>query len=243
MRPPEFPDVETSSAGYAQRFAGAVGRWFLDRQARCTAELLGRLAPGARVLDVGGGHAQLVPVILAAGGRVTVFGSDATCGGRLAAWIHTGEVRFETGDVMALPYADASFDVVLGYRLLTHVPEWPRLVSELCRVSARRVIVDYPSRRSVNVLADRLFEMKKRVEGDTRHFTLFSPGDVARAFAANGFAVTGERGQFFLPMAFHRALNSAAAAKGLEWLPHRLGLTRALGSPRIVRADRRIVRP
>jgi hypothetical protein len=34
------PDVETSSEGYAGRFAGGVGAWFLEAQARITLALL-----------------------------------------------------------------------------------------------------------------------------------------------------------------------------------------------------------
>jgi len=233
------PDVESSSAAYARRFAGPVGEWFLARQAACLSELIGALAPGTEVLDVGGGHAQLVPVIRAAGGRITVFGSDPSCGERLAPWRDDPAVRFDTGNLLHLPYDDRRFDVVLCFRLLPHVDDWRRLVAQLCRVSARQVLVDYPSRRSINVFADRLFGMKKGVEGDTRPFTLFSPREVSGAFATNGFAVTGERGQFVWPMALHRALGSAAAARTLEWIPALLGMPAMLGSPRIARAERR----
>ena len=39
-------DVETASEGYARRFAGPVGAWFLEIQARLTLELL---APWAKI--------------------------------------------------------------------------------------------------------------------------------------------------------------------------------------------------
>src|SRR5262245_53053861 len=50
----EEADVATSSADYARRFAGGVGAWFLEVQAKATVELLAPW-PGASVLDVGGG--------------------------------------------------------------------------------------------------------------------------------------------------------------------------------------------
>ena len=75
-------DVETSSAAYARRFEGAVGRWFLDVQARVTLELL-RPRAGTSVLDVGGGHAQLTGPLLAAGCQVTVYGSAEACRDRV----------------------------------------------------------------------------------------------------------------------------------------------------------------
>src|SRR5690348_10446475 len=64
---PETADVETSSDDYARRFAGTVGAWFLERQADATRELLADLPHGAKVVDVGGGHAQLTPMLVEAG--------------------------------------------------------------------------------------------------------------------------------------------------------------------------------
>ena len=59
------PDVETASDGYARRFAGPVGTYFLARQAAAVARLLSDSdAPGRRALDVGGGHGQLTPLLL-----------------------------------------------------------------------------------------------------------------------------------------------------------------------------------
>ena len=52
------PDVETASEDYARRFAGEVGRYFLDVQAEIVLEMLASW-PQASVLEVGGGHAQL----------------------------------------------------------------------------------------------------------------------------------------------------------------------------------------
>jgi SAM-dependent methyltransferase len=234
----EWADVETSSDGYARRFAGAVGHWMLERQTACTAELLRGMPAGTRVLDVGGGHAQLMPLLADRRFDVTVVGSTAACAARLTPWIHEGMARFTVGDLLGLPYPDRSFDVVLSFRLLPHVAAWPRLVAELCRVSARVVVVDYPSKRSVNILADRLFAAKQRVEGDTRPFTVFDPRAIATAFESQGFAVTGERGQFVVPMAVHRAIGSAPVARVMEALLRSVGLAAALGSPRIARADR-----
>jgi 2-polyprenyl-3-methyl-5-hydroxy-6-metoxy-1,4-benzoquinol methylase len=234
----EDADVETSSEGYARRFAGPVGRFFLDRQAQATLELL-RGVPGASVLDVGGGHGQVTGPLVQAGHAVTVLGSDPSCEARVREWTAGGRARFVAGDLLAPPLDERSFDVVLSYRLLPHVRRWPDLVAALARLARRTVMVDYPTRRSVNAAADVLFRLKKGVEGNTRPFTVFSDAEIERAFAVHGFAPSGRSPQFFLPMALHRALRSAAVARGLEGVAGRLGLTRALGSPVILRLDRR----
>lgn len=233
----EDADVETSSDAYALRFGGAVGAWFLDVQARATVELLAPW-PRARVLDVGGGHAQLAAPLADAGHTVTVYGSDERCRPRVAPLVAAGRARFASGDLLHAPFADRAFDVVLSFRLLPHVGAWPALVGELCRLAARAVVVDYPTRRSVNAFAGAFFDAKKGVERDTRPFAVFSDREIADAFAAHGFRVTARRPQFLLPMALHRAHGRGGLGRALEAVPRALGLTRALGSPVILRAER-----
>jgi 2-polyprenyl-3-methyl-5-hydroxy-6-metoxy-1,4-benzoquinol methylase len=236
--PREDADVETSSAGYAQRFAGPVGRFFLERQAKATLELL-RPFPGASVLDVGGGHGQVTGPLVEAGYAVTVLGSDASCETRVRPWTGAGHASFVSGDLLAPPLPDRSHDVVLSYRLLPHVARWPDLVATLCRLARRAVVVDYPTRRSVNAVADLFFGLKKGVERNTRPFTVFTDAEIERAFATQGFTPAGRRPQFFFPMALHRGLGSAGLARGLEAAAAALGLVRALGSPVVLRLDRR----
>ncbi|HYN01421.1 MAG TPA: class I SAM-dependent methyltransferase [Vicinamibacteria bacterium] len=236
--PPEDADVETSSEGYARRFAGPVGRFFLERQAEATLDLL-RPFPGASVLDVGGGHGQATGPLVEAGHAVTILGSDASCEARVRPWTGAGRATFVSGDLLAPPFPDRSHDVVLSYRLLPHVARWPELVATLCRLARRAVVVDYPTRRSVNAVADFFFGLKKGVEGNTRPFTVFSDAEVEMAFAAHGFLPTGRRPQFFFPMALHRGLGSAALARGFEGTARALGLTHTLGSPVILRLERR----
>jgi hypothetical protein len=68
---------------------------------------------------------------------------------------------------------------------------------------------------------------------------VFRDRDVRDALAANGFEVTARRPEFFFPMALHRALGRAALARGLEGAARAAQLTRVLGSPVVLRAERR----
>lgn len=238
MTAAEDADVVTSSAAYARRFAGPVGAWLLDVQARITLDLL-RPWPGARVLDVGGGHGQTLAPLLEAGYDVTVYGSAEVCRDRIAAWLDGANARFAAGDLLRAPWPAGAFDVVISYRLLSHVRAWPQLLADFCRLARRAVLVDYPTRRSVNAAAGALFAAKKKVEGDTRPFTVFRDADVEQAFAAHAFRVTARRPQFFWPMALHRALGSPSASRALEAGAGGLGLRSALGSPVILRAEPR----
>jgi len=207
-------------------------------QAAITLSLL-REWPHARVLDVGGGHGQLAGPLLDAGHELTVLGSDPSCEARIRGLTAAGRARYVAADLLAPGLPDHSFDVVLAFRLLPHVVRWPELIATLARLARRTVVVDYPTRRSVNAIADLLFGLKKGVEKDTRPFTVFRDVEIADAFAADGFRRTARRPQFLFPMALHRATGSAALARGLESVARASGLTSLLGSPVIARFEPR----
>jgi len=234
--PTEDADVETASEGYARRFAGAVGAWFLDVQARIVLDLVAAW-PRATVLDVGGGHAQLTGPLVDAGYDVTVHGTADICAERARRWIEAGRARFATGPLLHLPWPDRAFDVVLAFRLLPHVDLWRELTAELCRVARCAVVFDYPTRRSVNVVSDAFFGMKKGVEGNTRPFRVFAEGEIDEALAAAGFVTLARRGEFVIPMALHRALRAAALSRAIEGAASAVGLGSLLGSP-VVRCAR-----
>jgi 2-polyprenyl-3-methyl-5-hydroxy-6-metoxy-1,4-benzoquinol methylase len=214
-----------------------VGAYFLAVQASVTLELLAGL-PGASVLDVGGGHGQTTGALVGAGHAVTILGSEPTCEARVREWTRTGRATFVAADLLDPGLPDRSFDVVLSYRLLPHARRFEDLVATLSRLARRAVVVDYPTRRSLNAAADVLFGLKKNVERDTRPFRVFADGEVTRAFAAHGLRPTARRGQFFFPMALHRATGSASLARGLEAAAAATGLRALFGSPVILRLER-----
>jgi len=236
--PREDADVLTSSDAYARRFAGAVGSFFLERQSEAVLDLL-RPWPGAKVLDVGGGHGQVTGPLVAAGYAVTVLASDRVCEARVREWTASGRARFVAADLLAPGLPERSFDVVLSLRLLPHVRRIGELVATLGRLARFAVVVDYPTRRSVNAVAGLFFGLKRGVEGDTRPFTVFADREIETAFAAHGYSPTGRRPQFLAPMALHRAVGSAGLARALEGTAEALGLTRVLGSPVVLRLERR----
>ncbi len=230
----ETADIETSSDEYATRFAGPAGVWMLGIQERITRRMLADL-DGGSILDVGGGHGQLAVPLYHAGYDVTVFGSAPSCRRRVESILDGRRGRFVTGAVIALPFPDRAFDAAISFRLMTHCAAWRTLIGELCRVARRAVVVDYPTSQSVNIAAPALFGAKKRMEGNTRTWTLFRHEDIMNAFAAAGYVLAERDAQFFLPMVLHRALRCRPLSAGLEALFRVGGLTRRWGSPVIVK--------
>ncbi len=233
---PETADIETSTDDYAQRFAGPSGRWMLSVQEKYVLQFMSDLK-NAKVLDVGGGHGQTARPLVEQGFDVTVLGSADICRARIADLVDAGQCRYLTGNVIALPFEDNAFDVVLSVRLLPHCEQWPVLLKEMSRVARHHVIVDYPALSLLNRLAPWLFALKKKLEGNTRTWISFRHAQVRETFSEFGMHVSGREAQFFWPMVLHRKLKSPAISRALESVPRLLGLTRAFGSPIVLKAS------
>lgn len=238
--PIETPDIETSSAGYASRFAGPAGKYMLEVQERGIVRLLrdGRPLAGRTVLDVGGGHGQLAGPIAGLGCNVTVAGSDESCAERVRSGPHGDNIGFVTANLLDMPFRDREFDTVVSVRLISHITDWPRLVAELCRVADRAVIIDYPTFASINALSLLTFPIKRMIERNTRTYTTFWNGEIKRAFAAHGFRSTDYLPQFVIPMGLHRAFGKTPMVRGVEEGLRKTGLTRLVGNPVLMRLER-----
>lgn len=104
------------------------------------------LKPGLSVLDCGCGTGEMLALI------ARQVAPGMVCGGDLsstmlaeartrAAPMGLVNLRFESIDVQALPFADASFDRVLATQLLVHVPDPRGALRQLCRVTAPNGLV------------------------------------------------------------------------------------------------------
>ena len=114
-----------------ESFAGVANPW-----------QLGRLTPGERVLDLGSGAGtdSLVAVqMVGRAGRVT--GIDMTPemlakARAAAAEMGVANAEFVEGEAEQLPFADASFDVVISNGVIDLIPDKDAVFGELFRVLA-----------------------------------------------------------------------------------------------------------
>lgn len=234
---PETADIETSSENYATRFAGKIGAWLLHVQEAATLKMLADY-PQARVLDVGGGHGQLTKALIEYGYDVTVLGSAEVCKARIQTYLDQQQCHFQVGNVLAMPYPDNAFDIVISYRFLAHVTQWKTFLSELTRVSKIAVLVDYPTVRSINYITPLLFKLKKGLEGNTRPYTCYNETDLIDYFESLKFSTADRYAQFALPMVIHRTLKRPKLSSFLEDGLRLTGLTRWFGSPVILKVSR-----
>ena len=121
--------------------------------------------------------------------------------------------------------------MVICYRVLSHMHSWEQLCEELMRVSRGMVLIDYPNKKSVNLLTNLFFGIKKQIEKSTRRYRLFSDDEVLAGFRARGWKKIFGYRQYFLPMALHRLFKCKPLSAGIEGLTRIFGLTLMFGSP------------
>jgi len=131
----EEPVVSPSQ--YARWRATRLGRITERVETQLVFELAGPLA-GKRVLDVGTGDGTYALEAAHRGANVTGLDSDPEMLGAARARARDGGVSLalQEGRAEALPFADASFDVVLAITVLCFVPDPHAAVKEIARVLA-----------------------------------------------------------------------------------------------------------
>src|SRR5262249_15980275 len=112
---------------YFSRFMESSASEFLDRVG---------VEPGTALLDVACGSGQLALVAARRGARATGVGiaTDSIAAARGGATGEGIDARFDEGDAEALPYADATFDVVASIFGAMFAPRPELVASELLRV-------------------------------------------------------------------------------------------------------------
>ena len=234
-----YADPAMAEAFDDLRFSGPIGGMIAAEQEQVIASYLAPVE-GRSILDVGTGTGRAAIALARRGGVVT--GVDASAEmlavARRRADAAQATVTLEQGDIHRLRFPDRAFDAVVCLRVLMHTPGWRRSLAELCRVSATRVVFDYPalfSGAALQAAARRVaYALGMRVEP----YRVFSDRTITDAVEAHGFRIAGMHRQFVLPIALHKRLNSASRTERIERALEKQGLRALLGSPVTVVAER-----
>ncbi len=221
------------------RFSGPIGEWLAETQAAILRDYAGAHG-GGNVLDIGTGTGRAALVLAEAGARVTaVDASEEMLRVAEARAVARGAgITFGVGDAHHLAFADRAFDTVVSLRVLMHTPDWRRCLAEACRVSRRRVIVDYPAALSVAAVQSAGRRIAHRFGAKTEPYRVFTAREIRETLASHGFRITREHRQFVLPIAFHKLIGSRGFSRTLEQGAAAVGLLVLAGSPVTVLAER-----
>jgi len=174
---------------------------------------------GKRVLEVGAGTGRDSLALANAGARVTTFDySDESL--RLIAGIADDKMEIVCGDALALPFADASFDIVFHQGLLEHFRQPQDLLRENHRVlrPGGYVLVDVPQRWHYYTLIKHMLMAANRWFAGWE--TEFTTGELSRLLRAAGFEITGAYGSNLFPPVWYRGARRVLLKAGVR-LPMR----------------------
>ena len=142
MSSEQLPDGSVETARYTHGHSAAVLSAHSRRGAADSAAyLLAHLRAGMDLLDVGCGPASITADLAERVAPGRVVGLDAAAGALEAARKTLRErglseqVEVTSGDVMALPFEDASFDVVHAHQVLQHLADPVGALAEMRRVT------------------------------------------------------------------------------------------------------------
>ena len=142
MNSEQFPDGSGETARYTHGHSAAVLSAHSRRGAADSAAyLLAHLRAGMDLLDVGCGPASITADLAERVAPGRVVGLDAAAGALEAARATLRErglseqVELTCGDIMALPFEDASFDVVHAHQVLQHLADPVGALAEMRRIT------------------------------------------------------------------------------------------------------------
>ena len=184
---------------------------WLDRR---TVGLLRRFSHNARALEVGCGTGLLLrdvaPTARHAVGLDLSHGMLQLAQRRRLTVVH--------GSATAIPFADASFDLVYSFKVLAHVPDIRGAVAEMARVTrpGGHLVLDFYNRHSLRHLVRRLRPPGRIGDGtdETHVFTRFDGLEDIRTYLPPSVRLQGVEGfrvATLLPQVF------ALPAVGRAW--------------------------
>jgi len=153
-------------------------------------EAAGALAPGVEALEIGTGTGGMLHALLARGLRARGVEINPALIAESRRWF--GDLPVQPVSGVALPFSDASFDLVLSFDVFEHIRDSDAHLREVARVlrPGGRYLVQTPSKWPNTVFETIRWRSFTRWRGD--HCALHTPGQLRRRLEAHGFAA-----QFF----------------------------------------------
>jgi ubiquinone/menaquinone biosynthesis C-methylase UbiE len=107
------------------------------------------------VLEIGCGTGIILRKIQ----KVVRFGIGVDLSGEMLKIAYSKDLEVVQGDVVNLPFEDETFDVTFSFKVLSHVPEIEKAISEISRVTKKHgvMILEFYNPLSFKFLVNRFF--------------------------------------------------------------------------------------
>jgi hypothetical protein len=118
------------------------------------------------------------------------------------------------------------------------MPDWRATLTELCRVTRRRLVIDYPARLSAASIQSAARRLLHAAGRSTEPYRVFGDGAVDAVCRAAGFRVRDRHRHFVLPIALHKVVSTPGFTRRSEDALRAVGVTALFGSPVMLVAER-----
>jgi ubiquinone/menaquinone biosynthesis C-methylase UbiE len=219
------------------RFGGSVGEYIKWVQEEMVFRELHDVK-GWKIADIGAGTGRLTIPLLEKGAKVTACDASAQMLEVLQEKSKNPLLETRVVDAQALPFEDRTFQCSLSFRLLMHVIDWRKALSEICRISDDRVVIDFPAKHGFLRLVPAWHSIRGLVSQNVQSYKTLNPEEVFSELRGHGFEITSMDPGFFLPIAVYRMFHSKRLMNGAERIFSGLTLNKHFGSPVTVFARR-----
>jgi len=233
-----YADPNVAQSFDADRFGGKIGEYVKETQERLLFSVLPDVK-GRHIVDVGAGTGRITIPLIERGASVTACDASKQMLDVLATKIRSDRLVIQQGEAQTLQFPDRSFDCAISLRMLMHVVNWRKSLSELCRVSRDWVVVDFPPRRGFLLMAPLVHRIRKSFKSDYQPYATIPMSEIRDVFHKNRYDIVHVDPGFFLPMSVHRLMRSLTLTRLSEKIFQVLGLTYLVGAPITVFARRK----
>lgn len=218
------------------RFGGTFGQYLHDEEVGIFLSMIN--GTGGKILDVGTGTGKLSLPLIRQSRLVSSVDSSLEML-RIAEKKAKREgmvLNSVICDAHRLCFRDKAFECVIASRVLMHLQDWRRGLSELCRVAERTVIIDFPPLIGFAGFHSLFKKVKSVFSKDTQLYKVFLVRSVDRALRKHNFRIVELKRGYLLPIALHRKINMPAVSLKIEKLLRIFGFGKVLGTPTTVKA-------
>ena len=213
-----YADPETARNFDRERFGGQIGEYIKHAQESAVFSVLPDVA-GWNVLDIGAGTGRFTIPFLEKGAHVAACDASEhmlqILQSKAQGFPH---LQTQIVDAHHLPFADQIFDCAVSFRILMHLIDWKKALTELCRVSKDWVLFDFPPKRGFLTFAPAFHIVKQRFTKHYQPYKVLSICQIREHLKSQGFEIQNADHGFFLPIAVHRMIGSLGFTRGSEKL-------------------------